>query len=56
MTKKHFEVIASILAEFRHEVDYDTHQQLCEEFAERLARFNPLFDEHKFLKACGATN
>lgn len=57
MTKKHFiEIAKSIKIAYEHVHTADeknaityTTQLLCNDFA----RFNPLFDEDRFLTACG---
>ena len=67
MTKKDFELIASVMKDFQEthklvahqpekwSLDSNWHawQWLSENLAEKLKSTNPLFDEYKFRKACG---
>jgi hypothetical protein len=58
MTKKHFEIIAGVIA---HHVRCDrdekgavwTAELLAEDLAHEFAKLNPLFDTDRFLAACG---
>jgi hypothetical protein len=50
MTKKDFELIAKVFAEFHCSVSKDT---LVKALSEALSRENPRFDSGRFLVACG---
>ena len=54
---RHFAVIAGILAGlngYDHAVSRGQHQDICEHFADELAKTNPKFDRRRFLAACAA--
>lgn len=51
MSKKDYELIASIIAGMC--LSKEARQYAAEAFAARLAKTNPLFDEARFLTACG---
>lgn len=59
MTKKHFEAIAEVFFENRPERfgqskdRQDEHKRLAEDMAVRFKIFNPQFNRHRFLSACG---
>ena len=57
MTRKHFQAIASLLADsverFRFEED---HARMVHDMADTIGVFNPHFDRGKFLVAAGLRN
>ena len=52
MTRKHFNAVA---AQIRDYTDRDVALAVAREFAQVAQRFNPRFDEQRFLTACGVT-
>jgi len=53
MSKKHFKMLAELLAQFKDELDPMTYRQLVSEMCAFCRMFNPRFDSSKFLRACG---
>jgi hypothetical protein len=60
MTKKHYEAIETILAEYRPSPDANDHEdawwlwtKIVDDLADYFAADNPLFQRDKFLAACG---
>lgn len=59
MTRKDYVLIASILNEYVIKASYGNDEDvqfikdLCESFADELAKTNKLFNRVRFLKACG---
>jgi len=51
MTRKHFEAIAETIR--NSNIGDDATAQIAYDLANTLERFNPNFDKHRFLKACG---
>lgn len=51
MTRKHFELVASILADA--DLDPAALATVAQDFAEAFKNENPRFDRTKFLVACG---
>lgn len=52
MAKKHFQEIAKILHDSQRTGNKDTIENISRALADMFQRENPLFDIHKFLKAC----
>ena len=53
MTKKHFEAIAAVLAEYNRVKCYNPHiSNLENDFADMCEAQNPRFDRDRFLRAC----
>jgi hypothetical protein len=51
MTKKHFQVIAAVIARGAGFEDSER-TRIAEALADEFAKFNPLFDRSRFLTAC----
>ena len=51
MQKRHFEAIAEVIRST--DGDKETLREIAARLAETLAGFNPTFDRHRFLTACG---
>lgn len=59
VTKKHYEMIAAILAAYRvpkeiNAADYKRWLRMVTEFEDALAKDNPNFKRSQFLEACNA--
>ena len=53
MTKKDYELIASVLKENSWRTTRKTYESLCWRFMAAFAEHNPKFNRSKFLEACG---
>jgi predicted oxidoreductase len=53
MTKKDYELIASVIKQTNDNGDLDGAATLAHNFADKLQLTNPLFDRQRFLTACG---
>lgn len=58
MTKKDFELIARVIANYRNEIPGTARKdnaasEIAHRFAEELKKTNPRFDVDRFVKACG---
>jgi hypothetical protein len=56
MTRKDFELIASVIRNTDEVADSQTRDALAEMFADKLAGTNDRFNRETFLKACGVSN
>lgn len=55
MQRRHFQMIADILAGMRIYMPTEYADRAAEYFADELRQTNPQFNRDKFLKACGVT-
>lgn len=52
MSRKHFEMLATLVASFADDPDSLSPESLADRLSERLSAENPRFDRSRFLSAC----